>query len=58
MVEVLEVLICYCSKATNDDKNTEIHLCLGLKIYTHIMKSEKAFFRVVGMYCIACKPIV
>jgi copper chaperone len=22
------------------------------------MKSEKAFFKVVGMYCITCKPIV
>ena len=58
MVEVLEVLICYCSKATNDDKNTEIHLCLGLKIYTRIMKTDKAFFKVVGMYCITCKSIV
>jgi copper chaperone len=22
------------------------------------MKTEKAFFKVVGMYCITCKPIV
>jgi copper chaperone CopZ len=22
------------------------------------MKTEKAFFRVVGMYCITCKPIM
>jgi copper chaperone len=57
-VAVVAVLICYCSEATNDNKDTEIHLCLGLKIYTRIMKTEKAFFKVVGMYCITCKPIV
>jgi len=22
-----------------------------------VIKTEKAFFKVVGMYCIACKPI-
>ena len=27
----------------------------GIKLYADIMKTEKAFFRVVGMYC---KPIV
>ena len=57
VAEVVEVLIFY-AKATNDDKNTEIHLCLEIKIYTRIMKTEKAFFKVVGMYCITCKPIV
>jgi copper chaperone len=46
------------AKPTNDDKNTDIHLCLGIKIYTRIMKTEKTFFKVVGMYCITCKPIV
>jgi copper chaperone len=40
------------------DKNTEIKLCLGIKLYTSLMKIEKALFKVVGMYCITCKPIV
>jgi copper chaperone len=33
-------------------------LCLGIKLYTRNMKIEKALFKVVGMYCITCKPIV
>jgi copper chaperone len=33
-------------------------LCLGIKLYNRNMKIEKALFKVVGMYCITCKPIV
>ena len=33
-------------------------MCLGIKVYTRIIKSEKAFFKVVGIYCISCKSIV
>jgi hypothetical protein len=47
LVELVEVLVFY-AKSTNDDKNTEIHLCLGIKIYTRIMKSEKAFSKELG----------